>query len=399
MTARFHRGIGAVAFVLALVAGGPARAESVFGLNLVGERFDIGDARTGALGGFVQMLDDSLGVLQYNPAMMAWSKRVTFGVAGYTTTNSNKTEDLSQRINATKISTFAFAFPVYRKSVSVGMGYRGRYDPDGEFRTERTTSEGVPYADVYERSGGIWAVPFTIALDTGRRAKLGAFYSLERGRVEDRWTVDFAGTENKDAASSQERLLEGHGFGAGVSLRPFASLSLGATYEGKIDYDVAVVVINTNSNANTASSEKATMPERWTVSAHWRVAHGVNLYAGASICDFTQFSGLQFPSSRLVREEVAALGIEYRVRRTPLRGSVRYEQLPYTMPGGEKITKVAVAFGSGLLFRSGKGKLDAALQFGSTGSVATNGYSDRSVRFMLSIVGSEEWRRKREDRN
>jgi hypothetical protein len=65
-----------------LTAPGAPRAESVFALNLLGERFNVGDARTAALGGFVQLMDDSLGVLQYNPATIAWAKRVTFGVSG-----------------------------------------------------------------------------------------------------------------------------------------------------------------------------------------------------------------------------------------------------------------------------------------------------------------------------
>jgi hypothetical protein len=51
------------------------------------------------------------------------------------------------------------------------------------------------------------------------------------------------------------------------------------------------------------------------------------------------------------------------------------------------------------MFRSGRGKIDAALQFGKVGSVDTNTYEDRQVRFYLSITGSENWATKRESRN
>jgi hypothetical protein len=68
------------------------------------------------------------------------------------------------------------------------------------------------------------------------------------------------------------------------------------------------------------------------------------------------------------------------------------------MPGGEKIHRTAFCLGSGLLFRSRQGKLDAALQFGKTGSVSRNDYEDRFVRFVVSVTGSEEWKRKRETR-
>jgi hypothetical protein len=94
------------------------------------------------------------------------------------------------------------------------------------------------------------------------------------------------------------------------------------------------------------------------------------------------------------------LGLEYRFRGTrfPIRLSGRYEQLPYTLPDGEEITEFSFALGSGLLFRTGRGKLDAAIQFGRIGSVDTNTYEDRQIRFYISITGSEQWSTKRETR-
>ena len=56
------------------------------------------------------------------------------------------------------------------------------------------------------------------------------------------------------------------------------------------------------------------------------------------------------------------------------------------------------ALGTGLLFRTGRGKLDMALSFGKVGSVDTNTYEDQQVRFFLSIAGGENWSTKREGR-
>jgi hypothetical protein len=69
------------------------------------------------------------------------------------------------------------------------------------------------------------------------------------------------------------------------------------------------------------------------------------------------------------------------------------------MPDGEEISRVAFTLGSGLIFRTGRGKLDAALQFAKVGSVDTNTYEDQQVRFYISIAGSETWSTKREGRN
>ena len=68
------------------------------------------------------------------------------------------------------------------------------------------------------------------------------------------------------------------------------------------------------------------------------------------------------------------------------------------MPAGENIKKIAFAVGSGRIMRGGRGKVDIALQFANTGSVGTNTFSDKSMRFYLSITGSEDWKRKRDRR-
>ncbi len=389
-----------IAFAVVLAAARAPRAESIFGMNLLGERFDAVDARTAAVGGFVQVVDDSLGVLQYNPAMLAWAKRVTFGAAGYVTRDANESQDLERVVVSTKFSALGFAFPLFRKALSASVGYRGRYDPDGDFSVPGETPTGENYSDVYERSGGTWSVPITVAADLGRYAKLGGTVSLERGTIENRWLIDFEGSNTADASSEQIREVRGTGFGAGAVVRPIASVSIGVAWEAEIDYDVDVTESFTNSSADTSYPETMRQPERWTVSATWRVMRGFTVYAGGSVCDFTQFEGLDFPSERLTEERVAALGLEYRFQGTrfPIRASARYEQLAYTLPDGEEITRMAFTLGSGLLFRTGRGKLDAALQFATVGSVDTNTYEDQQVRFFISIAGSESWSAKREGR-
>jgi len=142
------------------------------------------------------------------------------------------------------------------------------------------------------------------------------------------------------------------------------------------------------------------MPARMTVSASYRLTRDMTLFAGGSLCDFRDFEGAGFPADRTAQEQIGSFGIEYRLgeSRVPLRGSFTYEQLPYTIPDGENIKKVAFAVGTGRLMRGGRGKVDIALQFANTGSVSTNTYSDKSVRFYLSITGSEDWKRKRDRR-
>lgn len=396
---RVCRLCAAVLAALLLGVASGARANSIFALNLLGERVDIGDARIAALGGFVQTVDDSLGVLQYNPASLAWLKKFSFGAAGYFTSDLNQSETLEQRNNSFTFTQLLFAFPVYGDRVTAGAGLRGRYDPDGEFSVPGVTSEGDAFSDDYERGGGLFAVPFTVAVDAGNYAKVGGFFALERGKLEETWTKNFVDSD-ADAVSVRERVFSGHSFGAGFMSRPFQQLSIGLTYESEIDYDVDVNERYTNSTADTSSTESAAMPARMTLSTAVRLSRDFTVFAGGSLCDFRDFEGLNFPESRLAQEETAALGLEYRLgeSRFPIRASVRYEQLPYTMPDGEEITKWAFTLGTGKLMKRGGGKVDLALQFANAGSVDTNVYSDRTVRFYMSITGSETWHRKRDSR-
>ncbi len=396
------RGWMLVALACLGVASAPrvSRAESFFAMNLLGERIEAVDARVAAVGGFVQVVDDSLGVLQYNPAMIAWAKRVSFGAAGYVSRDANESADFERVTVATKFSALAFAFPLYRQRVTASVGYRGRYDPDGDFSVPGETSSGAKYSDVFERGGGTWAVPITIAADLGRYLKVGGTISLERGTIENRWVTNFEGTGTADASSEQIREVSATGYGAGVVFRPVHGVSVGVTYEGQIDYDVEVEETFTNTSANASYDETMVQPDRWTASLSWRVMRGLTVFAGASMSDFTKFEGLDFPSERLAKERVAALGMEYRIRgkRLPIRASARFEQLPYTMPDGEEISSASFALGTGLMFRTGRGKLDTTLAFAKIGSVDTNDYEDRQVRFYISISGSESWSTKRETR-
>lgn len=390
----------AAAFLVLAAPLSRARADSIFALNFVGERVEVGDARIGALGGFVQEVDDSLGVLQYNPAALAWMKRFSFGAAGYVTSDLNKSADIEQRNNGTSFTHLVFAFPVYKQRLTMGVGFRGRYDADGEFVVPNVTSDGDAYNDHFERTGGLFAVPIQLAYDAGNFAKFGVSYSIERGKVEDTWIKDFSG-DNLDASSDRERVFRGHALGAGFVVRPVQRLSIGLTYESKIDYDVDVDETFTSTSADTSHTESASMPARMTISTSFRLSKDMTLFAGGSLCDFRDFEGITFPSERLAQEEIGSLGVEYRLgdAHVPLRGSFTYEQLPYTMPAGENIKRIAFAVGSGRIMRGGRGKMDIALQFANTGSVGTNTYSDRAVRFYLSITGSEDWKRKRDRRN
>jgi hypothetical protein len=380
----------------ALFAGSGARAQSVYNLNLLGQRTENGDVRATALGGSVQIVPDSLGVLQLNPAMLAYSSRVTFGAAVYFTADDNQDQNNSDREGALKFTTFAFAFsPVPR--VTLAIGYRANYDPGGGFSTPDTTDAGESYTQSYERTGNVLSFPFSAAVDLGRFLKVGGYYSFENGRLEGRWENQFRPTVSLSSFSQQERTLRAKGWGLGAEVTPFDRLALGLNYTSELDYDTEVVETHTNDQANGRFDEQTLVPEKWTASLRLRVTSGLSLYAGGSYRDFTKFRGLAFPTDRLAEELVVSAGLELRrgLRGKPLWLSGTWEQLPYTLPAGENVIRFAGTVGTGLQLGRGRGKIDLAFQFARTGSVGSNGFETQSIRVYVGISGAEAWSRSR----
>jgi len=389
------------ALAAAVGGGGTARAESIYNLNLAGLRLEAGDARATALGGSMQLLDDSLAVLQTNPAMLTYFRKVTFGVSQYVSSDLNRSGSLNEQEVATKFTSFAFAFPLSDR-FTVALGFRGRFDPDGGFTEHLTSSAGETYRQEFIRKGGLNSYPISVATGVSRYLQVGAYYSIENGSIENRWNIIFDAADQRPAFSIQKRTMSGHGWGVGAVVRPVRQVLLGLTYEGEIDYDTSVREFFSNSRADSNYDESTVLPARWTAAAQW---HSTNfaLYAGGSISDFEQFEGLEFPKDRLYREETASVGFEY-LRgfplfgtRFPVRLSFVYARLPYSYPDGERVQQILAGLGTGLKFRNGRGKLDLALQTGKVGSRDTNGFETRVLRLYVAVSGAEIWKRARED--
>jgi hypothetical protein len=281
----------------------------------------------------------------------------------------------------------------------LGLGYRGRYDATSAFVVQQETESGQAYGDFYNRKGGLTSFPFVAGLHVAKFLQLGGTFSIEKGRFVNRWDILFADPTMAAAFSTQTWNLRGTGYSFGAVLRAPGGVLLGATYEGEIEYDTDVTEEYTNPINDTEYTETTVLPARWTVSAAWRFHRKFSAYSTFSYSDFTKFSGLAFPQDRLYAESVISAGFEYlrglgiAGRRFPLRLGATYTELPYDFPAGQKIKSYMVELGLGLKLRSGKGKIDFAIQGGTTGNVDTNGIENRTIRLYVGLSGAEVWRR------
>jgi long-subunit fatty acid transport protein len=392
------RALSACAAAVIVVSGvGGARADSKWGLVFLGDRMWSGDVRAVSLGSDLQIIDDSLAV-QINPATFANARKFTFNANVYFTSDKGKSDEWAETDASFKFSSLVFAVPIVPR-LSIGLGYRGRYDATSAFVVERETDDGQKYGDFYNRTGGLTSFPFVAGVHIAKFLQLGGYFSVEKGRYVNRWDIVFADPTMAPSNSTQTWDMRGTGYGFGVVLRPPGDVLLGVTYDGEVEYDTDVTEEFTNPINNRKWEQTSKLPARWTVSAAWKFHRLFSAYGTYSYCDFTQFVGLAFPQDRLYTEQLISGGFEYlrglRIadRRFPIRVGANYTELPYDFPKGERVKSFMIELGMGLKFRSGKGKIDFAIQGGTTGDIETNGMENRTIRIFVGISGAEVWRR------
>ncbi len=392
-----------ICFISLSFLSAESSATSLFSLVLVGERIEAGDPRVIALGGASQMIADSLGVLQQNPALLTFCRKVTIGTAQIFAVDKGRSSDFTEKDVSVSFPVLVAAFPL-TKRLTFGIGYRGRYDPDGSFSLAGETDSGDSYKRIYSKSGGFYAIPLTMTLTLSRHVALGLTYSLEKGSVEDKWDITFENLSYAPGAGYKHEKMSGSGYGAGIVLFPGGRLMLGAMYESEVKYDSDITERYTQPALDTSYTETVKLPQRLSVAATWRLTHSWHVLTSYASTNFKDFEGLNFPGDRLFQEFSFAFGAEYTKglplagKRFPIRLSLSYQRLPYDYPSGEHIRKMLFGLGTGLNFADGKAKIDIAFVAGKVGSLNTNTIEDRLVRFYVGVTGSEIWRRKGQGR-
>jgi hypothetical protein len=370
-------------------------AGSKFGMNFLGDRMEAGDIRAIALGGDFQVVRDSLGVLQRNPALLSFLDRVTLGAAQLVASDRGKSGGVSETDVSVKYPTFVLGVPLHEGLV-ISIGYRGRFDPDASFALEGVSLSGHAYTREFTKSGGLYSIPLTVAFAPTRFIALGFTYSLDRGSIEDRWVTTFDEAGFAPGVGFRRVEFSGSRVGGGVVLLPRGPVTLSFDYEAGFDCDLDIMERYTVGSIDTSYGGRAGFPASFSGALNWRVTSSWSLLLGAAASDFSLFEGLSFPVQRLHREERYALGVEYGAgKRLPLRFSLSYGRLPYDFPAGEKIETFSAGLGSGLILGDGKGKIDFALRVGRTGSSDKNGLVNNFIRFYVGVSGSEAWKRHR----
>jgi long-subunit fatty acid transport protein len=391
-------------FALALAAAAvfvPSQpgATSVYSMLLIGETVESGDVRSISLGSSTQLVSDSLCVLQTNPALLSRLPYVSIGATQFVAMDQGRSDEHSERDISVTLSSVRVVFPI-AGILRFGLGYTGRYEPDGGFSIRDATDGGDAYTHRYTKTGGIYSIPLIAAFDVTRFASVGLRVSFERGTVEERWDILFDDPEFAPGVGLRKEDLSGTGYGGGIVIRPRDGLSIGGAFDSAIDYDADVYERYTQTTIDTSYSASISLPARVSAGIAWRMAERFGIYASAMWSDFEKLEGLSFPDTSLSREQSYSIGLEYlrgiplAGARLPVRVGFNYQRLPFEYPGAQAVTRYLVSLGTGVGIKGGKGKLEFALQLGKAGSLGANGLEDRLIRVYLGVAGGEIWRRK-----
>lgn len=381
-----------------------AGAQSVFGLNFIGEHRPRGGARERALALSTVALPDSNGALTANTASLADLGEVTFSLFEMTNLSRIRTEEESANQNRFQLPAVMMAVPL-RAGLVFGVGYRTRFQGKGDFSYRRTVADVTDPLDVYKSRSTLFTAPLSLSWGVTDRLRVAAELQIERGSISDEVTVYFPGEEFDAVRSRRDRNFSGTSWSASVLFAVHPRIHVGAVFDDRVAYSVGEDYSFSREALDSTASYDFELPpafgagialgitERWWLtSSYW--ARNAPDPAG-----FVQLEG------SIRDERLLGFGLERRrsdaggfFSRIPLRLGYYEDRWHLEFPRGEGIISRFVTFGTGVPVPGGPGSVDLSLEFGQIGSIDRNGLDERVVRIGIGLNVSEPWSRRKTGR-
>jgi hypothetical protein len=393
-----------VVCVLAALAGAPASAQSIFGVNFLGENQFAGSARYRALGLSLYAALDSVSAVSANPAATADLSRLTFSVVEIAALSNVRSGDATAYENRFQFPSVMLGVPI-RPGLVFSLGYRTRFEGKGDFSFERPI-EGAPTAlEAYRHRSGLFAVPVTIAWRAMPWARVAGVVQLERGAIRDESRVHFYATNYNDVESKRVRNFSATSWAVSAIVQVHPRLSLGAGWNTETAYNVDETFTYTRAEFDSASTWDLTLPASWEVGAsvgitgRWWLSSHLYQRGAPEPRGFPQLAG------SIGDERLLSFGIERRreesgsfFTRIPLRVGFFEDRWHLEYPEGRPVKSRFVTFGTGFGLPGGPGAVDVSFEIGQIGSVGANGLSERVFRFALGLSASEAWSKRKTER-
>ncbi len=391
-------------FLIVLAAAAVAEessAQSIFGINFIGEHQFRGSSRYKALGNSALAVPDTNNTITMNTASLADLTSVTFSLYELEGMSSINYGDYQANQNRFQLPSAMLALPV-AKNLVLGVGYWTRYCGRADFSL-RKYIEGSPTPwDVYKLNSSLFSTPFSISWKPLEWIAVATELQLERGSIKDEVSVVFHDSDYIEAISTRNRSFSGTSWAASALVRIHPRLFAGVSFNDGVNYSVDEKIDYNMGEPDSSASWDFTLPaaygvglavgvtERWWLTSAWWSR------SAPEPTGFPQLKG------SIGDEHLLAFGLERRAAhggrafsRIPIRLGFYENRWHLEFPEGKPVVSRFFTMGSGFPLPGGPGSLDFSIEIGKIGSANENGIDETVLRFGLSLSVSEKWSRRK----
>jgi hypothetical protein len=403
-----RKGTAAVllATALAFAAGSidPASAQSIFGLNYLGEHQFPGSARYRALALSAYAVIDSASAVTANQATLADLTSVTFSLVEIMSVSNVRSGSEAAYENRFQLPSVMFAVPL-RKGFVLGGGYLTQFEGKDDFTFDYPIENGATAYEVFRHRSGLFNVPFMIAWRPVQWARIAGSYRLERGSIEDDYTVEFQRDYFQSIVSKRVRSFSGGSWSGSALATVHPRLSLAFGFNGGVSYEGDETFAYSRGELDSTATWRFDLPYSWEAGAAFGVTEHWWLNAHFWRRGAPDTRGFEQLAGSIGDERLVAIGVEkYEMpsggffTRIPLRFGIYENVWHLEYPAGHPVKSRFFTFGTGFDLPGGPGKIDLSFEIGQIGSSANNGVDERVFRVGLGLSASESWSRRRTPR-
>ncbi len=252
------------AALLTLLLPCGARAQSIYGMNYIGEAVHLGSSRHEALGYSAIAVQDTSNSVTANPASTADLRMVTLTVQQVLSASRVYYLEYTSKQTRYTVPTFTASFP-FREGLVLTSGYRTRYYGRADFAYQ-IDIEGAPTGyQNYKLDSNMYMIPVIVAWKPFSSLRVAGEAQFNLGSIIDKVNVWFDDLNYKNVDSKRTRSYTGLSWGAALLWEAHPRLWLGGNVDGAVDYRVEESIENTVSERDTNLTYDYKLPLAWDV--------------------------------------------------------------------------------------------------------------------------------------
>jgi hypothetical protein len=372
---------------------------SVLSSRGVGTPILSANSRALGMGGLSIALADSISISRTNPAGLFNINTTRLAIQYFYEINSYKDPEGSATSQYSNFEGFSFVLPFgSRFGMALDLAPITRLDYHFSFQNNLANE---PYNKSVEGSGGLNHISFSLFWGLNSRVALGVSGHYVFGELKELWRVEYDRADFRPSMDELSTKNSGLGFTAGIIVRPFSHLQLGAVYSPE-------VMLNNQTDTKSIFEIKETtihegslsFPGSWGIGASLQLGRSITIGSELFQRNWTKLAINEELLQKTRKTTRISFGCEIIPKksisesywkRIAYRFGFNFQPFFIQDPEGQTINEMWGSLGFGFPLLYNYAQIDVALCFGKRGSMNKNGLSENLFRLNLSITGGEKW--------